>query len=336
MRLQRNKNNPIVTPGLFDWRKVAVFNPGAIYDNGRVLLYERAAGSLRPFRTAIGVLQSKDGINFKHMSDKPVFTSEMLGYPQGSVQDARIVKIDDTFYMTYAFQPFAFDCWPTGHGVPDYQVSRFPEWQENGLEPMMTQSGIAASRDGICFEPLYFVTPRDIDDRDVVLFPEKINGKFALLRRPLQYVGGKYGTDRPGIWISFSEDLLNWADTELIAVSEQPWEGLKIGASTNVVKTTVGWLLFYHGVDHHSTYRIGAMILDLKNPAKIIARTKHFIMEPEFYYERYGLVIPNVIFPTGCVLIDDILYLYYGCCDTSIALATVPIGKLLNHILLNN
>lgn len=75
------------------------------------------------------------------------------------------------------------------------------------------------------------------------------------------------------------------------------------------------------------------MLLDLENPEKVIARAKSFIMEPEEYYEKFGLYIPNVIFPTGSVVKDGLLYIYYGCCDTAISLATVEIGELLDFIL---
>ncbi|MNJ69053.1 Beta-1,4-mannooligosaccharide phosphorylase [compost metagenome] len=91
--------------------------------------------------------------------------------------------------------------------------------------------------------------------------------------------------------------------------------------------------MLYHGVDSHSIYRVGALLLDLENPEIVIGRTKNFIMEPEEYYEKTGLVIPNVVFPTANLIIDGILYVYYGCCDTSISLATVPVNDLLQHIM---
>ncbi|MCL6456908.1 MAG: glycosidase [Gorillibacterium sp.] len=330
MKVVRHQQNPIVVPGLHDWRRVATFNPGVIVHDGKFYMYERAAGSLRPFQTSIGLLESEDGVNFTLVKDEPIFTAAMLGYPGGSVEDARVVKIDDTFYMCYALQPYRFDCWPTGIAVPEYYPNHYSEWADNNMEPMMTQSGIAVSKDGITFEPLCYTTPREIDDRDNALFPEKINGKFALLRRPLQYIGKEYGTDVPGIWISYSEDLVEWSQPELVAVAENSeWEGTKIGASATPVRTEKGWLLLYHGVDVHSIYRVGAMLLDLENPAKVIARTTDPIMEPKEYYEKFGLVIPNVVFPTANIIKNDLIYIYYGCCDTSIGLATIPVAELL-------
>ena len=334
MVVKRCSKNPIVVPGLADYRRVSVFNPGVIYDNGEFLMYERAAGSLRPFKTSIGLLKSKDGIDFTLVSDKPVFTGDMLGFPDGSVEDARVVKINDVFYMCYALQPYAFDCWPTGIAVPDYYPEHYPQWKENNTEPMITRSGIAISKDGKDFKQLCYTTPPEIDDRDNALFPEKINGKFAIVRRPMQYVGEKYGTDQPGIWISFSDDLHEWQTPELVATAENPsWEGLKIGAAATPLKTEKGWLLLYHGVDSKSVYRVGAMLLDLADPRKVIARTKNPIMQPEEYYEKFGLVINNTVFPTANLIHNGEIYIYYGCCDTSISLATVALDEMLKVVL---
>ncbi|MBN2273294.1 MAG: glycosidase [Bacteroidales bacterium] len=332
MKLIRCNQNPIIIPGKESWRKVVTFNPGVLYDDGKFYLYERAAGSLRPFRTFIGLHESTDGIHFKLVSEKPVFSSEMLGLPEGSVQDARVVKIENKYYMCFALQPYGFDCLPTGEGVPDYPTEKYPEWEKMPY-PMITQSGIAVSFDRINFRPLCYTSSPNIDDRDHVLFPEKIRGKFALLRRPMEFVGEQYGTRKPGIWLSYSDELLTWKEPKLLAVAQNSWEGTKIGAAASPVRTSEGWLLLYHGVDDKSVYRVGAMLLDLVNPLKVIARTKHFIMEPETYYEKFGLVIPNVVFPTGNVIKDGILYIYYGCCDSNISLATVPVDELIDYIL---
>ena len=334
MKITRAKENPIVVPGLHDYRRVSVFNPGVIYDNGEFLMYERAAGSLRPFKTSIGLLRSKDGINFTVESDKPIFTGDVLGFPDGSVEDARVVKIDGLFYMCYALQPYAFDCWPTGIDLPTYYPENYPQWKETNTPPMITRSGIAVSEDGVNFKQLCYTTPVEIDDRDNALFPEKIDGKFAILRRPMQYVGPEYGTDYPGMWISFSDDLMEWSKPELLATAANPsWEGLKIGGAATPLKTDEGWLVLYHGVDSNSTYRVGVFMLDLDDPRKVIARTKNFIMEPEYYYERFGLVINNTIFPTANLVHNGDVYIYYGCCDTSISLATVPLKDLVDHVM---
>jgi predicted GH43/DUF377 family glycosyl hydrolase len=177
-----------------------------------------------------------------------------------------------------------------------------------------------------------------MDDRDVILFPEKINGRYAVLRRPLQMVGPEHGTEHPAIWISYSEDLERWSAPELVAKPEFTWEDNRIGGSTPPIKTEHGWLVLYHGVETRDAsarrvcYRLGALLLDLDDPTRVLARTSRPLMEPEAYYERFGLYIPNVIFPTANVVKEGLLYLYYGVCDTAIALATVPLGELVEYV----
>jgi predicted GH43/DUF377 family glycosyl hydrolase len=314
-----------------------VFNPGVLYEDGKFFMYERAAGGLRPFHCYIGMLESSDGIHFTHVREEPVFTPEMAGSRYGSVQDPRVVKIEDTYYMTYAYRPYAWNSNPTGLGVPESTEAPYPEFSGNPLENQ-TRSGIAVSSDRIHWRHHAWATPPELDDRDVILFPEKINGKYALLRRPAQLVGPKYGTDRASIWISFSSDLATYSEPELVIKPEQRWEGLRIGGSTPPIRTNEGWLVLYHGVsDEHPptrrvVYRVGAMLLDLENPRRVLARTAQPILEPETYYEKFGLYIPNVVFPTSNVVKDGVLYIYYGVCDTAIALATVEVDALVRHV----
>jgi predicted GH43/DUF377 family glycosyl hydrolase len=335
---RRDPRNPIVRPGLYPWRMATVFNPGVIYDEGRFYMYERTAGGLRPFHCYIGMLESDDGVCFRHVKDEPVLTPNMAGSPYGSVQDPRVVKIEGTYYMTYAFRPYAWSYHPTGLGVPEERAAEFPGFSGKP-EETRTRSGIAISRDRVHWDPLCWATPLELDDRDVILFPEKIGGRFAMLRRPLQYVGHEYGTDRPGIWLCFSDHLQHWSGPKLLARPERRWEGGRIGGACPPIRTPKGWLVLYHGVEdtypptRRVIYRLGAMMLDLEDPLKVLARTKSFIMEPEEYYEKFGLYIPNVIFPTGGVVKDGLLYLYYGVCDTAIALATAPLDELVDRVL---
>jgi len=327
MNITRHPNNPIVVPGKYDWRSAVTFNPAAIIDDGRFYLFERAAGSLRPFRCRIGLLASDDGIAFEHVLDKPVFTPEAMDRPEGTVEDPRVVKIDGVFYMVFAHRPFTYHCHPTGVGVPDY----YPIKGDLDTGINHTRSGIAKSNNMKDWEFVSFITPPDIDDRDNVPFPEKIAGRYAMLRRPISYVGENHGCSGPSIWISYSDDLLSWTEPVLVARAENDWEGGKIGASAPPIRTDSGWLTLYHGVDADSIYRVGVMLLDLDNPKRVVARCPDFIMEPEMYYEKFGLVIPNVIFPTAALIKDAMLYIYYGCADTSIALATVPIEEIVEH-----
>lgn len=332
INLARCAENPIVRPGEYPWRKIAAFNPAASLEGGKFRLYERTAGSLRPFQCHIGLLESEDGIHFEHVSESPVLSPEMLGLPYGSVQDPRIVKIEGSYLMSYAVRACAYNYYPTGLGVPDSDRPAYPDgWGKP--EHWITRSGIAESADGLHFRHRCYTTPADVDDRDNVLFPERIGGRYALLRRPLSYIGSGYGTDAPSIWISYSENLSEWSYPVLLAKPEFGWEGGKIGAASPPLRTEEGWLTLYHGVDERSVYRVGAMLLDLENPELVLARCPDFVMEPEEYYEKVGLFIPNVVFPTGNVIKDDILHVYYGCADTAIGLATIPVNELLDHVM---
>jgi beta-1,2-mannobiose phosphorylase / 1,2-beta-oligomannan phosphorylase len=330
MKLQRFSGNPIVTPGLFDWRRAITFNPGVVLDDGKFYLFERAGGTIRPLKCQVGLLESSDGFHFRHAQDTPVFTPEALGCPQGTIEDPRVVKIDGTFYMIYAHRPYTYNCHPTGLGVPDYTPIKGD--LDRGINN--TRSGVAMSKDMRNWTQIGFTTPPEVDDRDNVLFPEKIGGRFALLRRPMSYVGPSYGCRGPSIWLSFSDDLRTWTDPKLVATAENPaWEGTKIGAAAPPMRTEAGWLMLYHGVDAKSIYRVGVMLLDLKDPSRVIARAPQFIMEPETYYEKFGLVIPNVVFPTANVIKGGTIYIYYGCTDTCISVATVALSEMLEFVL---
>ncbi len=338
-KITRCPENPIIWPGQWDWRMSNAYNPGALYEDGHFYLYERTAGSLRPHHCFVGLLESEDGIHFRHLSNLPILTPEMVGSKYGSVQDPRVVKIADTYYMTFAFRRFAWDIYPTGLGVPDASQGRFPGFDPSA-DKNQTRSGIAVSKNQLHWEFLGWVTPEEIDDRDVILFPEKIGNRFALLRRPIGFVDTDTGhsEEYPSIRISYSTDLKTWTEPELVIRPEFKWENNRIGGSTPPVRTERGWLVLYHGVEtvdpatRRVVYRLGAAMLDLEEPQKVLARAPDFIMEPEAYYEKFGLFIPNVIFPTGAVVKDGLLWIYYGCCDTAIGLATVPLEELVEHI----
>lgn len=340
LKITRCPENPIVRPGLYEWRMAATFNPAVIYDGGKFYMYERAAGGLRPFHCYIGMLESDDGVHFRHVSDKPVITPEMCGSKYGSVQDPRIVKIDGYYYITFAYRPYAWSSHPTGIGVPESHQSEFPGFSGRD-EENQSRSGIAVSKDRVHWEIVGWVNPPGIDDRNVILFPEKIDSRFAVLRRPSGFVGTntQHGDEQPCIRISYSKDLKSWSEPQVVIQPQFKWEDNRIGGSTPPIRTDKGWLMLYHGVENLNSasrrvvYRLGAAILDLADPTKVIARCPDYIMEPETYYEKFGLTIPNVIFPTAAVVKDGLLYIYYGVCDTAIAMATVAIKDLVEYVL---
>ena len=202
----------------------------------------------------------------------------------------------------------------------------------------MINTALAVSRDMLHFKKVGRLTEPSLDDRDVILFPEKINGKYWMLHRPKDYVNanGNYGTDYPSIWIKSSDDLMMWnTESKLLMKGEEDWE-VKIGGNTPPIKTDDGWFLLYHGVDANFTYRVGAALLDLNDPTRVLYRTKDFILEPETYEETQGLYRWGVVFPTGAVVKDNILYVYYGASDQWVNLATCDFQELIDFVKSNS
>jgi len=328
---KKYKNNPILSPNpTNDWESIVVCNPGVWYENGKFSMLYRAAGDDEEHFIRFGLAESTDGINFDRVSDQPVFSPSIDGPDMGGVEDARIVKFGDEFYITYAFRPFPpGQYWKFAHDeicLPESGEDAPLVYKEN-----IANSGLAFSKDLRSFKRLGRITTSNLDDRDVILFPEKINGKYVMLHRPKQWVGEGYETKFPAIWIRFSEDLMVWEEPShmLMKGVEGSWEE-KIGGSTPPLKTKEGWLIIYHGVEKGGSgyYRVGIALLDLDDPTKVIARLKDWVMEPEHDYEKEGYY-QGCVFPTGNIIIDDTLYVYYGAADKYVGLATCSLSSLL-------
>lgn len=331
MKLTKHSANPILKPNPENkWEDLVVCNPGAFYKDGTFSLLYRAAGDDQDHMIYLGLAESKDGVNFTRVSDKPVLYPSSDGPDQGCVEDPRIVVYDDTYYVTYAYRPF-----PPGRywefGPDEVRTFDLPESAPYHLKHNVTNTGLLISDDLKSYKRLGRITEPSLDDRDVILFPEKINGKYYKLHRPKEWIGPEYGCEYPSIWITSSEDLLEWkAESTLLAKGEFDWE-LKIGGSTPPLKTDDGWLTLYHGVDSEGIYRVGVLLLDLNDPTKIIARPPHHIMEPEHDYEWEGFY-KGCVFPTGNVIVDDTLYVYYGGADKYCCLATCSVSELMNFV----
>jgi len=332
VELQRYEKNPILRPVKSNqWESEAVFNCGAIYWNNQVHLLYRAIGEYDNYISRIGYAISSDGINFQR-KNSPLFELEKE-YEKWGCEDPRITEIEGKFYITYV-------------------VLSQPARQGGGLP----RTALATTTDFIHFEKKGIITPEGADDKDAVLFPEKINGEYVMLHRPHNWIqkdvyeekGKKYlrvkekviewpieeipnyFPEKPSIWISYSKNLKNWIRHKVLMEPKEWWEDFKIGAGTPPIKTKKGWLIIYHGVSSDG-YRAGATLLDLKNPSKVIGKTKNPILEPKEDYEKTGDV-NNVVFPTGGVIINNKLFIYYGTADKYIGLATCDLEKLLKEL----
>lgn len=335
MRLKKFKDNPIISPNPDNqWENLVTCNPGVIYDNGKFYMLYRAAGDEPEHVIRFGLAVSTDGFHFERVSDEPVFAPSIDGPDSGCVEDPRIVKFGDDFYITYAYRIH----YPGQYWTFPHDVVMLPECGEDApavLKQNIGNTGLAVTRDFRKFQRLGRLTSPALDDRDVILFPEKIGGKFAMLHRPKQYVGEKYGVEYPSIWLKYSDDMLNWEDKPshlLITGRPGTWEE-KIGGSTPPILTDEGWLVLYHGVADggKSEYSVGALLLDRNDPLKVIARTHEPILSPEEPYELDGFY-SGCVFPGGNVVVDGTLYVYYGAADRFVGVATCDLKELLDYL----
>jgi predicted GH43/DUF377 family glycosyl hydrolase len=328
--LQRYEKNPVLIPNEANWwESKAVFNCAILhYENKFHMLY-RAIGEYERYISRIGYASSADGYSFA--TSKNIALEETEDYEKYGIEDPRIVKIDNQIYITYVV-------------LSGYVTNK----------PMVEAStALATTTDFLKYTRLGVITSKGSDNKDVVLFPEKMNqqessaislssastttidsaGKYFFLHRPSSWIGSRYGVDKPSIWLGEGNALTNLEKHTLLLKPEEDWEQLKVGAGPPPIRTRAGWLIIYHGVSRERVYRAGAAILDIRDPSKIIGRTKTPILEPKEPYEKFGDV-NNVVFPTGaCVVDNDKLFVYYGGADKVCCLATADLNYLLDHIL---
>jgi predicted GH43/DUF377 family glycosyl hydrolase len=334
MKLQRFEGNPILSPKPENsWESLVTTNPGAWYDeaSGQVYLLYRAAGADAEHRIYLGLAINRDGYHFERTSSAPVFGPSVDGFDAGCVEDPRIVKMDEYYYITYAARAYPPGQYWLSSNDRTYQLPDLPSNFPRVLRQNDTCTGLAITRDWRHFIRAGRLTNPMVDDRDVILFPEKINGQFVMLHRPMTWVGEHYGTTHPAMWISFGDDLLNFRDARLLAQARYIWEN-KIGGNTPPLKTAHGWLTLYHAVGADNHYRLGALLLDLNDPGRVLHRTPDWLIQPEAWYELEGQY-QGVIFPCGKLVIGDTLFVYYGGADKYVGLATCSLRELLDYLL---
>ncbi len=289
MKLKRYQGNPILKPKVEnEWESRLIFNPAAIYHNGLFHLFYRAMGADDISR--IGYAVSLDGFNFFRL-DKPVFVPEGRLETRGC-EDPRIVRLEDKFYMTY-----------TAYSQEGVRVA------------------VASTANFISWKRLGVIFP-EINNKDAVLFPEKIEGRYVMFHRPMD--------EKPlSIWIAYSQNLVKWEGyKKVMAPRAGSWDEVTIGASCPPLKTEKGWLLIYHGVDESATYRLGVALFDLKNPEKLLYRHPEPILAPEEDYELRGDV-NRVVFGCGACEVEGTYFIYYGGADRVVCVATIEKEKLL-------
>lgn len=291
MQVERYKENPIIYPTK---KFQATFNPAAILYDNRVLLYVRVVEDYCTYMSRIDLYEG-DGINFKKLYEGIIVPDKY--YDCMGCEDPRAVVLDGKVYITY-----------TGLSKPALV----------NPDPKAILAECENPYDIGTYKKLGPIT--NVGDKDVVLFPEKINGKYAMLHRP----------DDKNIYISFSDDLKNWSEPKLLIKKEYDWEEFKIGAGCPPVKTEFGWIVIYHGVSDF-VYRAGLAVLDLNEPWKVIYKHPDPIWEPKEWYEKYGDV-PNVVFPTGAIIKDGKLWIYAGTADKYVSLAFLDLQEIKEYL----
>lgn len=323
MQLTRYEGNPILEPRGYDWESVAVFNPAATHKNGQIHLLYRAIADYQGYVAQLGHAVFDERLNLVERSDMPCFGPDMKLW-ENSIEDARLTEIDGELYMTYVVTPT-----PTPPGGVRIRLG-IPNRQQ-----AITRIALArVDKDFRNFTRLGIITPYVANERDTVLFPMRINGKYGALHRPAtDWVDSDHRPKLPSIWFAYLDGLgEGMSGHKLVMESREEWESYKVGAGAPPVWTERGWLLIYHGVDKGRVYRAGAALLDLEEPWKVIARTTEPILEPEEEYERIG-DMPNVVFPEGALVIGEELLVFYGGADKVCCVASVPLNKLLDNLL---
>jgi len=308
-RFKRDLKNPIITPDKnHKWESKATFNPAAIQLGSKVHILYRALSEDNT--STIGYATSSDGISIDERFPEPIYTptqdfeTKKIEGANSGCEDPRITKIGENLYMCYT----AFD----GIGPPQVAVtsirekdflSRRWDWQKPQI-----------------------VTPKGVDDKDTCILPEKVGDKYLILHRIGRDICGDFLNS-----LDFKKDVVNKC-IRIFGPRSGMWDSDKVGITAPPVKTKDGWLLLYHAIsEHRHTYRIGAALLDLKDPTVVLSRSADAIFSPEESFEKEGLV-PNVVFPCGMVVRDSLLYMYYGGADKVVGVATMELSLLVKAL----
>ena len=318
VQLKRSSRNPIISPSNYSWETKATFNPSAFEDNGKIHLVYRAIGE--DDSSVLGYASSFDGVSIE---DRPtyciyrkdgIFSKDgpKLDYTSGldwngGCEDPRITKIGDTVYMIYT----AFDGWGSVRlALTSIKFSDFKNKKWN-------------------WKKAVFISPPGEINKNWVIFPEKINGKFAILH-----------SFYPQILIDYFDSLDELDGTKFIKSNNtrpvdqsRNWDSWFRGVGPAPIKTKDGWLILYHAMDHRNPdrYKMGALLLDLKDPTKVLYRSNSPILEPEEDYENNGNKW-GVIYSCGAVVKNDNLFVYYGGSDKYVCVASIPLLDLIKGL----
>jgi len=297
--MERFSDNPILRPiENHSWESREVFNAAAIYLGGKVHLLYRALGNDNISR--LGYATSLDGYTIKERFEKPVFEPASDSEKDGC-EDPRLSKVEGQLVMTYtALREYSH--------LQVYQIALTTIGETNFINHKWS------------WGPRKLPFP-GIRNKNAVIFPEKVNGRYVMIHRI-----------DPDLCIAYSDDLNKWCDImSVMKPRADSWDNWKIGVAGTPMKINEGWLTLYHGVNVDRMYSLGMVLLDKEHPDQVLYRSKDHILAPKEDYERFGKV-PNVVFSCGNVIIDDKLFVYYGGADNVLCVATIRMDELLSLI----
>jgi predicted GH43/DUF377 family glycosyl hydrolase len=297
IKLERYEKNPIMTSNGHKWENLNVSNAGAAVLDGKVYLIYRAEGEERRSDTnswpvtRLGLAVSENGYDISYRHEYPVFDRDINNmYCKFGCEDPRVSKIGDDYYIVF-----------TG----------MTELGQTGDFLMYSKT-----KDFKDFTPPERLMP-ELEQRTSGLLPGKIDGRFCLFHRPM-----------PNMWVSYSEDLKNWSGSRcILQLKPGSWYEKKLGIGPAPLETPYGWLLFWHGKNIKAEYALGIMLLDKDDPSKIIKFQEEPILTCEMPYEKEGFV-KNVIYTNGAVELNGKFFVYYGCCDRCLSVATVDVDEI--------
>ncbi|MFA6585575.1 MAG: hypothetical protein WCS86_00210 [Candidatus Paceibacterota bacterium] len=309
-RFKRSLKNPIIVPIKENkWEEQSTFNPASILLNGKIHIVYRAMS--QDNTSTLGYAMTKNGVDVIERLSLPIyvpredFENKKVSNGNSGCEDPRLTKIGKNIYLCYT----AFD----SIGPPRVAISSITE------------------KDFIShnwrWEKPFLITPQGMDDKDACLFPNKFKLGYFILHRLDNEICGDYLNT-----LDFKHEAVKKC-IRIIGPRVNTWDSAKVGISAPPIKTKYGWLLLYHGVSKsHSTYRIGCVLLDLKDPGIVLARSTEPIFEPEEQYEKIG-VVNNVVFPCGMIVKNKLLYIYYGGGDRVVGVATMKLDVILKVLL---
>lgn len=309
-RFKRSPKNPIITPKIENkWEAQATFNPGAILLGKKIHIIYRAMS--QDNTSTFGYAVTRNGTDIIKRLSAPVyvpredFESKKINNKNSGCEDPRLTKIGKNIYLCYT----AYD----SIGPPRVAISSIKE-----LDFVSNKWN---------WEEPFLITPTGLDDKDTCLFPFKFPLGYFILHRLGNEICGDYLSS-----LDFEHEIVKKC-LRIIGPRINTWDSSKVGISAPPIKTKYGWLLLYHGVSKsHNTYRIGCVLLDLKDPAIVLARSNEPVFEPEEEYEKNGIV-NNVVFPCGMVVKNKLLYIYYGGGDRVVGVATMELDVILKALI---